>query len=388
MSVSARAPQEVKVKNLNHLILTYGFLLLGLLPPPAHAGPPDKISLTWMSVANWFIEVGDTRIVTDGYITRIPESAFSGPSFAYGEPSVPDTVGIKRVIKALGSPKVDFILTGHSHFDHSFDVATWSRLTSARIIGSRSTCLQALAQGIPDSQCIAVEGGEEIPLGAEIRVRVVRWNHSGDVTTTDGRLLHSPLELVEPPTPDSTGFKPGILQDFPNGGGARAYLFTAETTTGPVSWFYSNTGNAATFRDPVTIEPAFFAGLSLALDNLSIAEHATPAREHLQAALNQMGLDQIDLWLGFSDRPLAEAVHQVLKPKAHIPHHWDGLFKPFFDGVPYAYTDFPMTVGVSDFWQEQEVRFLAPQQYMDKYALTTDGVEAVTNSAVKLLLGF
>ena len=368
------------------------FFLLGLLSAPAHAAPPDKISLTWMSIANWFIEVGDTRIVTDGYITRIPETAFSGPSFAYGQPSVPDTAGIQQVIQALGSPKVDFILTGHSHYDHSFDAATWSRLTDAHIIGARSTCLQAVAQGIPASQCTAVEGGEEIPLGPGISVRVVRWNHSGDVTTTDGRLLHAPLELLEPPTLDSPGFKPGlkpgILQDFPNGGGARAYLFSAETTTGLVSWFYSNTGNAITFRDPVHIQPAFFADLSLPLNNLSIAEHATPAREHLQTALTKAELDQVDLWLGFSDRPLAEAVHHVLKPKAHIPHHWDGLFTPFFDGVPYAYADFPMTVGVAEFWQEQQVKFLPPQQYMDQYVLTTGGVEAVENSAIQLLLGF
>ena len=368
------------------------FFLLGLLSAPAHAAPPDKISLTWMSIANWFIEVGDTRIVTDGYITRIPETAFSGPSFAYGQPSVPDTAGIQQVIQALGSPKVDFILTGHSHFDHSFDAATWSRLTDAHIIGARSTCLQAVAQGIPASQCTAVEGGEEIPLGPGISVRVVRWNHSGDVTTTDGRLLHAPLELLEPLTLDSPGFKPGlkpgILQDFPNGGGARAYLFSAETTTGLVSWFYSNTGNAITFRDPVHIQPAFFADLSLPLNNLSIAEHATPAREHLQTALTKAELDQVDLWLGFSDRPLAEAVHHVLKPKAHIPHHWDGLFTPFFDGVPYAYADFPMTVGVAEFWQEQQVKFLPPQQYMDQYVLTTGGVEAVENSAIQQQLGF
>ena len=370
------------------LICFLFFFLLGTLSASAQAAPPDKISLTWMSIANWFIEVGDTRIVTDGYITRIPETAFSGPSFAYGEPSVPDAASIQGVIKALGSPKVDFILTGHSHFDHSFDVAVWSLLTGAHIIGARSTCLQAFAQGIPASQCTAVEGGEEIPLGPGITVRVVRWNHSGDVTTTDGRLLHSPLELIEPPPLGSKGLKPGILQDFPNGGGARAYLFTAETTTGPVSWFYSNTGNAVTFRDPVTIEPAFFADLSLPLDNLRIAEHATPAREHLQTALKEAGLDQMDLWLSFSDRPLAEAVHQVLKPKAHIPHHWDGLFKPFFDGVPYAYADFPMTAGVSELWQKQQVRFLPPQQYMDKYSLTTGGVEAVENQVVKQQLGF
>ena len=52
-----------------------------------------------------------------------------------------------RVFKALGGPSsVNVLLTGHNHFDHSFDTATWSTLTGARIIGSKTTCFQALAE--------------------------------------------------------------------------------------------------------------------------------------------------------------------------------------------------------------------------------------------------
>ena len=280
-------------------------LLLGGFSTPAHAAPPAKISLTWLSIANWLIEVGETRVMTDGYITRLPASTFSGPSFAFGKPSVPDTAAIEKVIKALDLAKLDYIFTGHSHFDHSFDTAVWAKLTGAQIVGARSTCLQAVAQGIPESQCTTVEGGEVMSLSDGLTVRVVRWNHSGDVTTTDGRLLHSPLELRQAPTPvPDGGLRPGILEDFPNGGGARAYLFTAQTTAGPVHWFYSNTGNAVTFSQPAKIEAAFFTEHELTLENLSIADHSTSAREHLQAALSAAGLDRsicgsglaTDLW--------------------------------------------------------------------------------------------
>ena len=270
-------------------IIAVCFLLVSATAP-ARAAAPEHVRLTWMSVSNWLIEVGQTRIILDGYISRIPEAAFSGPSFAYAEPSLPDTAAIQRVIEALGSPRIDCILTGHSHFDHAFDVATWARLTGARIVGARSTCLQAVAQGVPDARCTAVEGGELIPLGPYVSVRVVRWNHSGDTTTFEGKLLHAPLELTGPPTPTSAGLRPGILQDFPNGGGARAYLFTAQTAAGPVHWLYSNTGNATTFGQPVTIDEAFFSQRELALGSLHIAEHATPAREHLRAALTDAGL--------------------------------------------------------------------------------------------------
>lgn len=200
---------------------------LWLLPTLARAGSPEHISLTRLSIANWLSEVGETRIVINGYITRLPASTFSGPSFALGKPSVPDTAAIQ----------------------------------------------------------------------------------------------------------------------------------------------------------------AFFTEHELALDNLRIADHSTSARDHLQAALSAAGLNSVDLWLGFSDRPLAEAVYQVLKPKAHIPHHWDGLFTSFFDGVPYAYSAFPQAAGVAEFWQAQQVTFLPQKQYLDKYVLTTEGVKAVENEAVKEKLG-
>ena len=37
---------------------------------------------------NWLCEVGNTRILTDGYITRIPQEAFSGVGFAKMSPAV------------------------------------------------------------------------------------------------------------------------------------------------------------------------------------------------------------------------------------------------------------------------------------------------------------
>ena len=48
----------------------------------------------------------------------------------------PDVNAVRRVLGALGGPaSVNLLLTGHSHFDHSFDTATWAQLTGARIIG-------------------------------------------------------------------------------------------------------------------------------------------------------------------------------------------------------------------------------------------------------------
>ena len=113
------------------------------------------------------------------------------------QPLVPDTAGIKRVFNALEKEKkIDYILSSHSHFDHSFDTAAWARLTGAHIIGPRSTCLQAFAQRIPESQCSIVQGGETFDLGGGLMVRVVRWHHGGDISMPLGPTF-SPLIILD-----------------------------------------------------------------------------------------------------------------------------------------------------------------------------------------------
>jgi hypothetical protein len=78
----------------------------------------------------------------------------------------------------------------------------------------------------------------------------------------------------------------------------------------------------------------------------------------------------------------------ILRPKAHIPHHWDGLFSPFFSGLPFPYASVAGTGALIAFFQSQGVMPLPPQQYMDKFRLTTKGVTPVPNEAIKAKLGF
>ncbi len=381
----------IRIARLVAFVLVCGYLSFGATSELwAASEKPQQVLLTWMSVTNWLCEVGTTRILTDGYITRIPQDAFSGVGFATAAPTKPDEPAIRRLIDALGSSgKIDFILTGHSHFDHSFDTAVWAKLTGARIIGSRSTCLQAVAQGVPSSQCTAVEGGEVLPLGDHVTVRVVRWNHSGDVSTPMGRVLYTPMELVKSPIvpAGAAGLRPGTLQDFPNGGGARAYLFTITTATGPVSWFYSNTGNADTFQRAAAIDEQFFTTQGFSLDNLVFATQEAAPQDNLRAAMKAAGLDGVDVWTGFSDQRLAEVVGTILRPKVHIPHHWDGLFSSFFSGVPFPYTSVAGADGVATALKAQSIALLPPQQYMDKYQLITKGVTPIANEEIKAKLG-
>ena len=57
--------------------LLVAFALMWTAMPISAAGPA-YVDITWMSIANTYYELGPLDIVTDGYFTRIPQSAFFG----------------------------------------------------------------------------------------------------------------------------------------------------------------------------------------------------------------------------------------------------------------------------------------------------------------------
>lgn len=338
---------------------------------PLSAAVPTHVDITWMSIANVYYELGPLRIITDGYFTRIPQSAFSGGGGGLAhtrQAFTPDVDGVTRVMYALGGPKaVNLLLTGHSHFDHSFDTATWSRLTGARIVGSRTTCLQAQAEKIPAERCRAVNGREVLTLSDGVAMRVVRWNHSGDSTRNPEQ--HDPVELTSAPKPDSSGgLHAGVADAFPNGGGGRGFLFTVVGARGRFSWFYQNSASPTDIGAPIVVDGVDYGA---PLDNL-------------RAALQDAGLGSVDLWIGTGGAPVAELVLPVLKPSAYLPIHWDGLYAPFGAGMPRAYGDPALETVLA----RQGVTLVKPAQYMDKWRLDSSGITAVPNVRVKKALGF
>lgn len=336
------------------------------------AAGPAYVDITWMSISNMYYEAGGLRIVTDGYFTRLPQSAFSGGGGGLANTSqafTPDVAAVTKVMAALGGPSsVGLLLTGHSHFDHSFDTATWSRLTGARIIGSKTTCFQARAEGLPPGRCTAVDGGERISLGRGVTMRVVRWNHSGDPAVNPEQ--HNPVELAATPRRDANtgGLRAGVAEDFPNGGGNRAYLFVVDGPDGRFSWFFQNSASAVDLQVPIVVGGINYGA---PLDNL-------------KAALAAEKLDSVDLWIGTGGLPVAQLVQPVLKPRAYLPVHWDGLWAAFGAGVPRPYSD----PALSAFLESAQVRLIKPVQYMDKWRLDRRGVQAVDNARVKQALGF
>ena len=353
-------------------VICAALLSAALALQPMFAAPPAFVDITWMSISNMYYEIGPLNIVTDGYITRLPQDAFFGGGGGYAQTKrafTPDVAAVTRVMNALGRPtRINLLLTGHSHWDHSFDTATWSTLTGARIIGSRTTCFQAQAESVPADRCRAVDGGEAIALSEGVTMRVVRWNHSGDPAVNPEQ--HNPVELKAVPArdPATGGLRAGVAEDFPNGGGNRAYLFTVDGPDGRFSWFFNNSASAVDLHLPIVVDGV---------------DYGAPI-ENLKAAMRDAKLSSVDLWIGGSAVPVAKLVVPVLNPKAFIPVHWDGLFNSFEAGVPKPYGD----AGVEAVMKASGVAVIKPAQYMDKWRLDRNGVRPMANTEVKKALGF
>jgi hypothetical protein len=329
----------------------------------------SSVDITWLSVTNVYLRIGNVGVLTDGYVSRLPESAFLDQTLSRSRAAYrPDSGAVARVAALLGGhDAVQALLNGHSHFDHAFDAALWAKLTRAEVYGPRSTCLQLAAQDVPASRCTTVQGGETLPLGEGVAVRVVRWNHSGDHAVNPE--LHDPRELAGVPTrdPATGGLRPGVTEDFPNGGGSRAYLITVPTRDGPLTIFFSNTGSPVDLDRPIVVDGKDFGA---PIDNLRLA-------------LRDAGLASVDLWIAGGGAPLARLVLPVLKPKAYLPVHWDDYFSPLEAGVAKPYAD-PALESLLD---SARVTLVRPAQYLDRWRLDRNGVHAVANDAQKRALG-
>lgn len=346
-----------------------------VLASSAATAAPPSVEMTRMSIANWYFKIGDKRIVMDGYISRLPEALFT-PSptyandlFAYTKaPAGVDTASITKVRDAmLGAEKLDLLLVGHSHWDHSWDTPAWAKLTGAPMIGGASSCMQASAQGVAGSQCRSVSGGEKILLGDGVTMRVVRWNHSGDASNP---IQHFARELYRPPIPDAAtgGLRAGVGEDYPNGGGNRAFLFTVENPEGRLAFFVNNSASAFDLDKDIVVDGV---------------NYGSPIG-NLAAAMKDAGIEQVDAWIGTGGKPVAEMVVPVIHPKAYLPSHWDGLFNAFWPGIPYPFKD----DALRGYLDSQKVSFVPETQYFDKFVLSKAGVTTEVNHDVKSKLGF
>src|SRR5438093_12851064 len=119
-----------------------------------------RVTLAWLCVATFRLTIGKLVVFLDAYLDRVPAAPPVGLT----------TADVDRA---------DYVLVGHSHFDHLWGAERIAARTGAIVIGSHETVrLLHDADGIAEAQLIAVAGGEPLDLGHGVRVRVYPSLHS------------------------------------------------------------------------------------------------------------------------------------------------------------------------------------------------------------------
>ncbi len=152
---------------------------------------------------------------------------------------------------------------------------------------------------------------------------------------------------------------------------AAAVVDTSSSSTAPparFSWFFQNSASAVDLTSHIVVGGH---------------DYGAPL-ENLRAALADARLSSVDLWIGTGGLPIAQLVLPVLKPKAYLPVHWDGLWGAFSAGAPNPFSD----PALEQFLAASSVTLVRPSQYMDKWRLDPTGVRPVPNAAIKQALGF
>ena len=116
-------------------------------------------TLDWLGCATFRLSVGGLVVFLDAYLDRVPAAPPTGTT----------TADVDRA---------DWIVVGHSHFDHLWGAERIAAATGATIVGSHETVRVMETQGVPPGQLLAVSGGERIRLGPDVFVSVFPSLHS------------------------------------------------------------------------------------------------------------------------------------------------------------------------------------------------------------------
>jgi len=320
--------------------------VLGMSCSSSDGGTEDpqvaEAELTYLGVTQWLLRYGETTVLLDSFFSR-PEPGAEGFTEAGLDL-------MQRVLDAAGVESIDFILVGHSHADHAIDCGSVAMRTGARVIGSRTTCLIAEAEGLPEDRCTVVGTGAELQLG-EATMRAVRTIHFLP------QFIGSFGELDEVPA----------LADVwsaPNGG--------------PISYLISFPGD----------EPfSMFHTSSIA----PIDEDDGSEEDYLANLDSVFGdVDGVTLWLaplGFlsEERELTPYFSRIA-PEFAIPQHFDGLATEtdLETGLTTAFVASPTLKQVAG---DNGSTILVPEEYFDAFIVSPEGVSRSPEAPVKAAFG-
>jgi L-ascorbate metabolism protein UlaG (beta-lactamase superfamily) len=124
-------------------------------------------TLDWFGCSTFRLQTAGLTLFLDAYIDRASGAAGTG-------------------LRADDIDTCDWIVVGHSHFDHLWGAERILAQTGASLIGSYETVRLLEQAGVPLDRMLCVAGGERIELGAGVFVSVYPSQHSCTWTGTHG----------------------------------------------------------------------------------------------------------------------------------------------------------------------------------------------------------
>lgn len=125
----------------------------------------NEISIKWFGTAAFRIEFRDKVLWIDPWFSRQSLATIA-------------TRKLKPIPKRIDPymDRADYIVIGHSHYDHAADLPYIVPKTGAKVVGSVSTANLLRAHKIPDSQIVVVRGGDSVEL-APFKVTFIHSIH-------------------------------------------------------------------------------------------------------------------------------------------------------------------------------------------------------------------
>jgi len=116
-------------------------------------------SLEWFGCATYRMRTSGLTVMLDAYIDRAADAAGPGA-------------------RTEDITECDWIVVGHSHFDHLYGAERIMAQTGATLIGSYETIRVMAEAGVPAERMICVAGGETVALSDDVTVSVLPSQHS------------------------------------------------------------------------------------------------------------------------------------------------------------------------------------------------------------------
>ena len=179
--------------------------------------PATRVILKWLGAAGWEIQIAQTKILIDPFLTR--RQAVAAEEWNTDEETVLNVIN-----------GADYIFAGHSHADHIGDIPFIAKRFGSKVIGSRTTVNLSLSAGVDQALLTTASGGEELSF-KDFSVQVIKSRH-GVLTRNGQKRQPKSAEITRPLS------RPILGKHFVEGG---SYLYYF--TFGKLRLLHQSTGN-------------------------------------------------------------------------------------------------------------------------------------------------